>query len=90
MEADAAVAALWWQAGLAVTAVAWGAQQFAPLLLLYQDRLHLGATVVQATFGCYVAGLIPGLLFGGPISDQYGRRPVMLPHWPRRWSRPGR
>jgi hypothetical protein len=76
---QAAAAALWWRAGVAVTAVAWGAQQFAPLLLLYQDRLHLGATVVQSTFGCYVGGLIPGLLFGGPISDQYGRKPVMVP-----------
>jgi MFS family permease len=78
-EERAAAAALWWRAGMAVTAVAWGAQQFAPLLLLYQDRLHLGATVVQSTFGCYVGGLIPGLLLGGPVSDQYGRKPVLVP-----------
>lgn len=34
-----------------------------------QARLHLTATTVQATFGLYVAGLIPGLLLG-PISDR--------------------
>jgi MFS family permease len=71
--------ARWWPAGLAVAAVGWGAQQFAPLLLLYQARLHLSATVTQATFGLYILGLIPGLLLGGPFSDRYGRRRVMAP-----------
>jgi MFS family permease len=69
----------WWRAALAVAAVGWGAQQFAPLLLLYQARLHLSATVTQATFGLYIFGLIPGLLLGGPFSDRYGRRRVMAP-----------
>ncbi len=69
----------WWSAGLAVAAVGWGAQQFAPLLLMYQSVLHLSATTVQATFGLYVFGLIPGLLLGGPVSDRRGRRRVMVP-----------
>src|SRR5882757_8687277 len=69
----------WWGAGLAVAAVGWGAQQFAPLLLLYQAQLGLSTTVVQATFGVYVFGLIPGLLLGGPVSDRYGRRRVLVP-----------
>lgn len=69
----------WWPAGLAVVAAGWGAQQFTPLLLMYQARLHLSATTVQAVFGLYVAGLIPGLLLGGPVSDRFGRRRVMAP-----------
>ncbi|MDN3358885.1 MFS transporter [Actinomadura sp. DC4] len=69
----------WWRAGLAVTSVGWGAQQFAPLLLMYQSRLGLSPTVIQATFGLYIVGLIPGLLLGGPVSDRYGRRRVMVP-----------
>jgi MFS family permease len=69
----------WWGAGLAVAAVGWGAQQFTPLLLLYQSELGLSATVVQGTFGLYVLGLIPGLLLGGPCSDRYGRRRLMVP-----------
>jgi nitrate/nitrite transporter NarK len=68
----------WWRAGLAVAAVGWGAQQFAPLLLMYQARLHLSATIIQATFGCYIVGLIPGLLLGGPVSDRYGRRRMLV------------
>jgi hypothetical protein len=69
----------WWPAGLAVATVGWGAQQFTALLLFYQERLHLTATVVQVTWGLYVVGLIPGMLLGGPVSDRYGRRRVMVP-----------
>lgn len=69
----------WLRAGVAVTAVGWGANQFAPLLLLYRAELGLSAATVQATFGLYVIGLIPGLLVGGPLSDRYGRRRLMLP-----------
>lgn len=69
----------WWPAGLAVATVGWGAQQFTALLLFYQERLRLTATVVQVTWGLYVVGLIPGMLLGGPVSDRYGRRRVMVP-----------
>jgi MFS family permease len=69
---------VWWGAGAAVAAVGWGAQQFAPLLLMYRAELGVGAATVQAVFAMYVVGLIPGLLFGGPVSDRYGRRPVVL------------
>jgi MFS family permease len=69
----------WLLAGVAVAAIGWGAQQFTPLLLLYQARLHLSSTTVQATFVPYVIGLVPGLLFGGPFSDRFGRRRAMTP-----------
>jgi MFS family permease len=68
----------WFGAGAAVAAVGWGAQQFAPLLLMYRAELGVGAATVQAVFAMYIVGLIPGLLFGGPVSDRYGRRPVVL------------
>jgi predicted MFS family arabinose efflux permease len=69
----------WYGAGLAVGTVGWGAQQFAPLLLLYQADLHLATSTIQGTFAMYVVGLIPGLLLGGPTSDRFGRRRVMGP-----------
>ncbi|HEX6444242.1 MAG TPA: MFS transporter [Streptosporangiales bacterium] len=68
----------WWRGpAVAVCAVGWGANQFAALLPFY--RLHLGASlaVVQATFGLYAVGLVPGLLLGGPLSDRHGRRVVV-------------
>lgn len=68
----------WLRAGVAVAAVGWGANQFAPLLLVYRLQLGLSAATVQATFGLYALGLIPGLLVCGPLSNRVGRRRVML------------
>ncbi|MBY8863528.1 MFS transporter [Nocardia sp. CA2R105] len=69
----------WIKPAAAVAAAGWGAQQFTPLLLVYQDRLHLTNTMTQLTFAAYTAGLLPGLLFGGPFSDRFGRKAVMIP-----------
>ena len=69
----------WLRVGLAVAAVGWGANQFAPMLLVYRARLGLSGATVQATFGFYALGLIPGLLVFGALSDRVGRRRVMLP-----------
>jgi MFS family permease len=59
-------------------AVGWGANQFSPMLVAYRDELGFGAGTLAALFGVYALGLIPGLLLGGPASDRYGRRPLML------------
>jgi predicted MFS family arabinose efflux permease len=67
----------WLRVALAVGAVAWGANQFVPLLLVYRDDLGISAATAQATFGLYAAGLAPGLLVGGPFSDRHGRRAVL-------------
>jgi MFS family permease len=50
-----------------------------PLLLLYRQHLHLTGAQVTIVFGVYAAGLAPSLLAAGPLSDRYGRRPVVLP-----------
>ena len=63
----------------ALFGVAWGANQFTPLLVVYRQRFGLSAAMLGALFGCYALGLIPGLLAGGPLSDARGRRPVVLP-----------
>ncbi|TDD73648.1 MFS transporter [Actinomadura darangshiensis] len=59
--------------------VGWGANQFASLLGLYTERLHLGDGGAQAMFGVYALGLVPGLALGGPASDRWGRRRIALP-----------
>ncbi|GAA1974225.1 MFS transporter [Amycolatopsis minnesotensis] len=69
----------WLAIGLGVAAVGWGANQFAPLLLMYRTELGIPNATVEATYGLYAAGLIPGLLLGGPVSDRYGRRRVLVP-----------
>jgi len=64
---------------LALFAVAWGANQFTPLLVVYRQRFGFGPAVLGALWGCYAVGLVPGLLAGGIASDARGRRPVVLP-----------
>jgi hypothetical protein len=67
----------WGRAALALTAVGWGANQFAPMVLLYRERMGVSASAAEAIFGLYAAGLVPGLLVAGPLSDRIGRRPVV-------------
>ncbi|QKW53660.1 MFS transporter [Streptomyces buecherae] len=69
----------WLAIALGVAAVGWGANQFAPLLLMYRSELGVSTATVQATYALYAIGLIPGLLLGGPLSDRYGRRRMLAP-----------
>jgi MFS family permease len=59
--------------------VAWGGNQFTPLLVMYQQTGGLTEQTATLLLGAYVFGLIPALLIGGPLSDRYGRRPLVLP-----------
>jgi len=54
----------------------WGSNQFTPMLLVYHARLGLSTSTLEALFGAYAAGLIPGLLLAGRWSDVHGRRGV--------------
>jgi len=68
----------WRRAAFALFAVGWGANHFTALLPIYRRALGLPDTALTAIFGVYLFGLAPGLLLGGPLSDRYGRRPVLL------------
>jgi MFS family permease len=61
-----------------MTVVGWGANQFAPLVQLYRQRLDVSPAVAEAIFGLYALGLVPGLLVAGPLSDRIGRRPTVV------------
>jgi hypothetical protein len=54
----------------------WGSNQFTPMLLVYHARLGLSTSTLEALFGAYAAGLIPGLFLAGFWSDTRGRRGV--------------
>ncbi|OBK45355.1 MFS transporter [Mycobacterium sp. 1081908.1] len=56
----------------------WVANHFVALMPSISDRQHLGTTRLDAIFGIYALGLLPGLLFGGRVSDALGRRSVAL------------
>jgi len=65
--------------GVLMFGVAWGANHFVPLLLVYRARMNLTPVDLGTLFAVYALGLIPGLLVGGPLSDRHGRRVVVLP-----------
>lgn len=69
----------WLPAALAVFAVGWGANQFAPLLYLYRVDQGLPQSHVTAMFSVYIVGLLPTLLVAGRWSDRNGRRVLMRP-----------
>jgi predicted MFS family arabinose efflux permease len=68
----------WRRVAFAMFAVGWGANQFSSMLVAYRDELGFGAGTLAALFGVYALGLVPGLLLGGPASDRFGRRPLVL------------
>src|ERR1700728_948317 len=54
----------------------WVANHFVALMPTISDRQHLGRATLDAIFGIYAVGLLPGLLIGGRASDVLGRQPV--------------
>lgn len=51
---------------------------YLPSLPAIAHDLGAGASSVQLTIGVFLAGLCVGMLFHGPCSDRFGRRPVLL------------
>src|SRR5579859_5685 len=68
----------WIPAAAVLLGAAWGSNQFTPMLLIYHRTLGLSTGTLEAMFGFYALGLIPGLLVAGPLSDARGRRPVAI------------
>ena len=60
-------------------AVAWGGNEFTPLLVMYRLEHGFSAVAVDMFLFAYVIGIVPALLICGPLSDRVGRRPIMLP-----------
>lgn len=50
-----------------------------PLYGLYRDRFGFSELMVTVVFATYAAGVIAALLFAGRLSDELGRRRVLLP-----------
>lgn len=68
----------WRGVAAAIVAIAWGGNEFTPLLVMYKGN-GLPLTAVDLLLFYYVLGIVPALLIGGPLSDRWGRRPLMLP-----------
>lgn len=64
----------WLPVAFAMTAVGWGANQFAPMVQVYRDTVQVSAVLSTALFGLYAAGLVPTLLVAGWWSAHRGKR----------------
>ena len=69
----------WLAVACSTFAIAWGGNEFTPLLVMYRDQDGFSALTVDMLLFTYVLGIVPALLIGGPLSDRFGRRPLMLP-----------
>ncbi|WP_240945320.1 MFS transporter [Rhodococcus sp. HNM0569] len=70
---------MWLAVAATMFVVAWGGNEFTPLLVMYRSDHGFSPVVVDVFLFAYVFGIVPGLLLGGPLSDRLGRRPVLLP-----------
>lgn len=58
--------------------IAWGGNQFLPLMQMYRALFGYSQFEVDVLLGFYIVGIIPGFALAGPLSDRHGRKPVMV------------
>jgi len=63
----------------AIGAVILSSNAPSPLYGVYQQRWGFSATALTAVYAVYMIGVIAAMFGVGPLSDQIGRRPVMIP-----------
>lgn len=69
----------WWPVAAALFTIAWGGNQFLPMLVHYRALGEINPVIIDFGLFTYVMGMLPALFIGGPISDRWGRRAVLLP-----------
>lgn len=69
----------WLRVCLALFAVGWGANQFTPLLLVYEAQQHLSEQLTTSMFAAYVLGLMPALLIAARLAGHFGHRAILRP-----------
>lgn len=74
-----------WLAGLSVLGFL-ATDMYLPAFAAMQQDLNTSAASISASLSLFLAGFALGQLFWGPLSDRYGRKPVLLGGW--RFSRP--
>jgi len=60
-------------------ATGWAANHFSATIPVFVADRGLSVALLDAVFGVYAVGLLPGLFLGGGLSDRVGRAAVVLP-----------
>src|SRR5271163_2095145 len=67
-----------WVAGATLTLFLCGASAPSPLYAIYQSKFGFSTTVLTAIFAVYAVAVLAAVLPAGELSDQLGRRPVIV------------
>src|SRR5271169_1918847 len=67
-----------WIAGATLTLFLCGASAPSPLYAIYQAKFGFSTAVLTAIFAVYAVAVLAAVLPAGELSDQVGRRPVIL------------
>src|SRR5271169_6964733 len=70
--------AAFWVAGATLTLFLCGASAPSPLYAIYQAKFGFSTTILTAIFAVYAVAVLVAVLPAGELSDQVGRRPVIL------------
>lgn len=68
----------WLVVAPAMVVLAWGGNQFLPLMQMYRQVDGFTQVQVDLLLATYVVGIVPGFALSGAWSDRYGRKPVLL------------
>ncbi|RAV35005.1 MFS transporter [Corynebacterium heidelbergense] len=69
----------WLLVAFAVFMVAWGGNEFTPMMVMYRKESVFSPVFVDSLLASYAIGIAGSLVIAGPLSDRFGRRIVMLP-----------
>jgi MFS family permease len=67
-----------WLVGSILVLMLFSSSVPSPMYVIYQQRWHLSPTMLTVVFAIYAIGILVSLLVFGSLSDQIGRRPVLL------------
>lgn len=70
---------VWLPLALNMFIVAWGGNEFTPLLVHYRLEGAFSDFIVDSMLVAYALGVAVGLLGAGQVTDHVGRKPIMLP-----------
>lgn len=68
----------WLPVALAMWTICYGGNEFTPLLVMYRQQGHFDPVFTDLLMFAYAIGIMPAMVFGGPLSDRYGRKILML------------
>ena len=68
-----------WSVAAAITAIVLGANTPLPLLTVYQSEWGFSTALLSIVYGLYTLGVVTTVFVVGPLSDEIGRKRVLIP-----------